>query len=72
MIYVVSKSQQGQVRGDWAVRTHGKIYSHHRTKANAIKAARKLGDIKKATVLIQKTNGNFSRSYKPKKQKDDK
>ncbi len=69
VIYVVSRPQPGQVKGDWAVRTHGKIFSHHRTKVNAIKAARKLGNEKKATVLIQKTDGTFSRSYKAKKDK---
>ncbi len=67
VIYVVSKPQPGQVKGDWAVRTHGKIFSHHRIKVNAIKAARKLGREKKATVLIQKTDGTFSKSYKQKK-----
>ena len=36
VIYVVSKPQPGQVRGDWAVRDHGKIYSHHRKKQTAI------------------------------------
>jgi len=65
MIYVVSKPQPGQVKGDWAVRSHSKIYSHHRTKNNAIKAARELARRVNATVLIQNTNGNFSRGFKP-------
>ncbi len=67
VIYVVSKPQPGQVRGDWAVRSHNKIYSHHRTKVNAIKSAKKIGKERKATVLIQKTDGTFSRSIKAKK-----
>jgi len=66
VIYVVSKPQPGQVRGDWAVRSHGKIYSHHRTKENAIKAARKIAKKREATVLVQNTDGTFSKSYKNK------
>ena len=69
MIYVVSKPQPGQVRGDWAVRGHGKIYSHHRTKAAAIKHARSIALERGATVMIQKTNGTFSRGFKPKQKK---
>jgi hypothetical protein len=66
VIYVVSKPQPGQVKGDWAVRSHGKIYSHHRTKENAIKTAREIARKKEATVLIQNTDGTFSGSFKPK------
>ena len=65
VIYVVSKPQPGQVKGDWAVRSHGKIYSHHRTKVNAIKAAREIAKKKDATVLIQNTDGTFSDGFKP-------
>jgi len=65
VIYVVSKPQPGQVRGDWAVRDHGKIYSHHRKKQSAVKAAKKIAKEKGATVLVQKTDGTFSESYKP-------
>lgn len=65
VIYVVSKPQPGQVRGDWAVRSHGKIFSHHRTKENAIKAARKIAKQRDATVLIQNTDGTFSDGFKP-------
>jgi hypothetical protein len=67
VIYVVSKPQPGQVRGDWAVRSHGKIFSHHRTKDNAIKAARKIAREREATVMVQNTNGKFSVGFKPKK-----
>ena len=42
VIYVVSRPQPGQLKGDWAVRSHGKIYSHHRKKIVAIKAARQI------------------------------
>jgi hypothetical protein len=66
VIYVVSKPQPGQVKGDWAVRSHGKIFSHHRTKENAIKTAREIARKKEATVLIQNTDGTFSGSFKPK------
>jgi len=69
VIYVVSKPQPGQVKGDWAVRGHGKIYSHHRLKESAIKEARKIAKEKDATVLIQNTDGTFSGSYKPKQKK---
>jgi len=69
VIYVVSKPQPGQVKGDWAVRGHGKIYSHHRLKESAITQARKIAKQKEATVLIQNTDGTFSGSYKPKQKK---
>jgi hypothetical protein len=69
VIYVVSKPQPGQVKGDWAVRGHGKIYSHHRLKDSAIKQARKIAKEKNATVLIQNTDGTFSGSFKPKQKK---
>ena len=65
VIYVVSKPQPGQVKGDWAVRSHGKIYSHHRKKENAIKAARDIARKKEATVLVQNTDGTFSEGFKP-------
>ena len=65
IIYVVSKPQPGQVKGDWAVRGHSKIYSHHRKKQSAVKAAKKIAKEKGATVLVQKTDGTFSESYKP-------
>jgi hypothetical protein len=65
VIYVVSKPQPGQVKGDWAVRSHGKIFSHHRTKENAIKKAREIASKRDATVLIQNTDGTFSSGFKP-------
>jgi hypothetical protein len=65
VIYVVSKPQPGQVKGDWAVRSHGKIFSHHRTKLAAIKKAREIARIREATVLIQNTDGTFSEGFKP-------
>lgn len=64
VIYVVSKPQPGQVKGDWAVRGHGKIYSHHRKKLNAIKEAKKIAKQKQATVLIQNIDGKFRQSFK--------
>jgi hypothetical protein len=69
VIYVVSKPQPGQVKGDWAVRGHGKIYSHHRTKVNAVKQARKIAKEKKSTVLVQNTDGTFRQSFKPRPSK---
>ncbi len=65
VIYVVSKPQPGQVRGDWAVRSHGKIYSHHRKKQNAIKEAKKIAKEKGASVLVQNIDGTFSEGFKP-------
>jgi hypothetical protein len=65
VIYVVSKPQPGQVKGDWAVRSHGKIFSHHRTKENAIKTARVIARKREATVLVQNTDGTFSEGFKP-------
>jgi hypothetical protein len=67
VIYVVSKPQPGQVKGDWAVRSHGKIFSHHRKKSIAIKAARKIAKERDATVLVQNTDGTFSEGFKPRK-----
>lgn len=66
VIYVVSKPQPGEVRGDWAVRSHSKIFSHHKTKENAIKQARKIAKEKNATVMVQNTDGTFSEGFKPK------
>ena len=67
VIYVVNRPQPGQVKGDWAVRSHGKIYSSHRTQENAIKAAKKIAKEKEATVMIQGTLGKFRDALKPKK-----
>lgn len=67
VIYVVNRPQPGQVKGDWAVRTHGKIFSHHRTQQNAIKAAKKLAKKRNATILIQSTSGAFREGLKTKK-----
>jgi len=67
VIYVVNRPQPGQVKGDWAVRSHGKIYSSHRTQENAIKAAKKIAKEKNATVMIQGVDGKFRDSLKPKK-----
>jgi len=67
VIYVVSKPQPGQVKGDWAVRSHSKIFSHHRTQENAIKAAKKLAKERNATVMIQSASGAFRDGFKPKK-----
>ena len=69
VIYVVSKPQPGQVRGDWAVRSHGKIYSYHRLKESAIKKARNIARERNATVLIQNTDGTFSEGFKPRPKK---
>ncbi len=69
VIYVVSKPQPGQKKGDWAVRSHGKIYSHHRLKKSAIKEARKIAIKKDATVMVQKTDGTFSDGFKPRSKK---
>ena len=60
VIYVVSKPQPGQVRGDWAVRSHGKIFSYHRIKENAIQKARDIARQRNATVLIQNTDGTLN------------
>jgi len=65
VIYVVSSPQPGQVTGDWAVRSHGKIFSHHRKKEKAIKEARKIARKKDATVMVQNTDGTFSEGFKP-------
>jgi hypothetical protein len=67
VIYVVNKPQPGQVKGDWAVRTHGKIFSHHRKQQNAIKAAKIIAKKRNATVLVQSTSGAFREGFKPKK-----
>ena len=69
VIYVVNKPQPGHVRGDWAVRSHGKIFSHHRTKQAAIKEARKIAKEREATVMVQNTNGTFGMGFKPRAKK---
>ena len=65
VVYVVSNPQPGEVRGDWAVKDHDKTYSHHKTKENAIDAARKIAKKKDATVMVQNTDGTFSEGFKP-------
>jgi len=69
VIYVVNRPQPGQVRGDWAVRGHGKIYSSHRTQDVAVQHARKIARERGATVMVQRTNGTFSRGFKPRMKK---
>jgi hypothetical protein len=69
VIYVVSKPQPGEVRGDWAVRSHGKIFSHHKTKEKAIDEARKIAVKREATVMVQNTDGTFSTGFKPRSKK---
>ena len=64
VIYVVNKPQPGEVRGDWAVRSHGKIFSHHKTQENAIKQARKIAKQRNAAVLVQGTDGRFREGFK--------
>jgi hypothetical protein len=70
VIYVVSKPQPGQVKGDWAVRSHGKIFTHHRTKDAAVKKAREIARKRDATVLIQRMDGTFSEGFKPRKKSE--
>lgn len=65
VIYVVSNPQPGEVRGDWGVRDHDKFFSHHKTKENAIEAARKIAKERDATVMVQNTDGTFSDGFKP-------
>jgi len=67
VIYVVSKPQPGEVRGDWAVRSHDEIISHHKTKEKAIDEARKIAKNRDATVMVQNTDGTFSDGFKPRK-----
>ena len=69
VIYVVSKPQPGEVKGDWAVRSHGKIFSHHKTKEKAIEEARKIAVKREATVMVQNTDGTFSDGFKPRPKK---
>ncbi len=64
--YVVRNQQPGQIRSDWAVRSHEKIYSHHRTKIIAINNARKIARSRDSTVMVQNTDGTFSIGFKPK------
>jgi hypothetical protein len=66
VIYVVRNQQPGQIRSDWAVRGHRKIYSHHRTKIIAINNARKIARSRDSTVMVQNTDGTFSIGFKPK------
>ena len=67
VIYVVSKTKPGKTKPDWAVRSHGKIFSTHRTQQTAIKAARILAKKHNATVMIQSKTGTFREGFKPKK-----
>jgi hypothetical protein len=67
VVYVVSKPSEGKGKGDWAVRTHGKIFSTHRTQENAINAAKILAKKRNVTVMIQSKSGAFREGFKPKK-----
>ena len=69
VIYVVIRPQPGQVRGDWGVRGHEKIYSNHRTKMTAINKARKIARKHNATIMVQNTDGTFSRGFRPRAKK---
>lgn len=69
VIYGVNRPQSGHVRGDWVVRTHGKIYSHRRTKQTAIREARRIAREKEATVMVQNIDGTFSVGFKPRPKK---
>lgn len=70
IVYVLSQPQAGELKGDWAVERNGEIFSHHKTKDNAIKTARKLAKRKKnGMVMIQNVDGTFDKAFKPKKQK---
>jgi signal transduction histidine kinase len=65
VIYVVSKPRPGHVKGDWAVRSHRKIFSHHRIKLAAIRKARRIAKERGATVMVQRMDGTFSMGFKP-------
>jgi hypothetical protein len=65
VIYVLINPQPGQVRGDWSVRENGKIYSNHRTKMKAIEEAKKIARKRNLTVMVQKMDGLFNKSFKP-------
>ena len=65
IIYVVNRRRPGQNKGDWAVRMHGKILSPHRLKSVAIKRARIEARKRGFSVMIQNTDGSFSRGFTP-------
>lgn len=65
VIYVVNRPMPGQSKGDWCVRMHGKILSHHRLKGAAIKAARAEAKKRNFSVLVQNRNGSFSHGFHP-------
>jgi len=69
VIYVVNRRRPGQSMGDWAVRMHGKILSHHRLKSVAIKRARIEARKRGFSVLIQNTDGSFGQGFTPVKKR---
>jgi len=65
VIYVVNRPRPGMNKGDWCVRMHGKIISHHKHKKVAVKHARVEAKKRNYSVLIQNTNGSFSKGFHP-------
>jgi len=65
VIYVVNRPRPGMNKGDWMVRMHGKILSHHKHKTVAIKHARAEAKKRNYSVLIQKADGTFQKGFHP-------
>ena len=69
VIYVVCRPTPGQSKGDWCVRMHGKILSHHKLKSAAVKAARTQARKRNYSVMVQNRNGSFSHGFHPVKRR---
>lgn len=67
IIYVVNRPRPSQSKGEWIVRMHGKILSHHKLKSRAVKAARIQARKRDGySVMIQRSDGKFERGFFPK------
>lgn len=68
VIYVVCRPRPGQSRGDWCVRMHGKILSHHKLKNVAVKRARVEARKRSGySVMVQNMNGSMGYGFTPKR-----
>jgi hypothetical protein len=65
VIYVVNRPRPGHNKGDWTVRMHGKILSHHKLKGRAIKVARVQARKRNFTVMVQNADGSFAYGFHP-------
>lgn len=63
IIYILKKPKYDKLRGNWAVENNGIISTHHKTKENAIKEAKKIAKKKNVKIMIQNIDKSFSEVF---------